>query len=93
MQIALQPLRTPAIQSFLHLLPTMIALWALLDLRGMSLSSLKASIVSIAVAGIQVKQVQSELCLQRLLFACISSPLRGSISCTVLRAVCDMPLL
>lgn len=54
-QAAVQPLRTPAIHSFLHLLPTTVALWATLDLGPLSLASIRASAVSIVLAGLQVK--------------------------------------
>lgn len=54
LQEAMQPLQTPAIQSFLHLLPSTAVLWAVTDLGPLTLATLKGSLVSIVLSGLQV---------------------------------------
>ena len=58
----MEPLQTPLIHSFLHLLPSTVGLWAVLDVGELSSANLKASTVSICLAGTQVCAVPSLWC-------------------------------
>ena len=50
----MQQLHTPAIQSFLHLLPATILVWSLADVEPLSLQGLQASLVPCVLTSLQV---------------------------------------
>ncbi|KAK9806659.1 hypothetical protein WJX73_005240 [Symbiochloris irregularis] len=51
---AVQPLRTPGVHCFFHLIPAAIAIWATRDLGSISLKTLRGSAVPVSLSGIQV---------------------------------------
>lgn len=53
-QASLQGLQTPAILVFLHLVPTVGALWLLSNVKPLSLKALRGCSIQSALAGIQV---------------------------------------
>ena len=54
-QLSLQGLQTPAIMVFLHLVPTMGALWLLSSVRPLHLRALQGCSIQAALAGVQVR--------------------------------------
>ena len=57
LQSSMQQLRTPGVQTFLHLLPTALLLWFTVDVDPLSLESILATIVPTVLTGLQVGAV------------------------------------
>lgn len=64
-QGAMRGLRTPCIQAFLHMLPTLGLLWALVDVAPLTASLAKGMLPSAAVSALQVRlqHHQASLCM------------------------------
>ena len=60
-------LRTPCIQAFLHMLPALGLLWALVDVAPLTASLAKGMAPSAAVSAVQV-------CLEAVLMICLCAP-------------------
>jgi hypothetical protein len=56
LQAALQPLKVPGVQAFLHLLPTVAALWVVVDVGPITVTSVQGSVVPALTYGLQVRQ-------------------------------------
>jgi hypothetical protein len=61
-QASLQGLQTPAILVFLHLVPTVGALWLLCDVRPLQLKTLRGCSIQVALSGIQARALRAASC-------------------------------